>query len=71
MAISSVRRWAPRFRNGDDSTSDKPSTGRPSSASTPEAIEEVNGVDLTEPSNPGARFGYTSCLLNWDRYQHH
>ena len=24
MAISSVRRWFLRFRNGDDSTSDKP-----------------------------------------------
>ena len=40
MAISSIRRL--RFRNGDDSASDKPRSGRPSSASTPEAVEKVN-----------------------------
>ena len=44
MSVSTLRRWVLRFRNGEESISDKPRSGRPSSASTPETVEKVNGL---------------------------
>ena len=42
MTATDVRRWVIRFKNGETSIGDKPRSGRPVSASAPQAVELVD-----------------------------